>query len=92
MRRARNEEVFMGEHVEKEYNKPLGKGIITKATFANVRKTPEQTSEVLIILNRGDQFDILQVVNGYYKIKVGDGEYGYISLSVCDTDLNGVAI
>ena len=45
----------------------------------NVRTGPTTNYEKITTLRYGDTFDILRITDGWFRIKLEDGQYGYIS-------------
>ena len=59
-------------------------GIVCNANCVRVRDDPSDKGNVMKVLDRGDEVEILDVVeNRFYKIKFGDG-IGYISCKFCE--------
>lgn len=64
------------------------KGVIANSRLVNVRNSPSPHAEVVQILDRGDKVEIIDEVQGYYRIQIEDEnhvkrEIGYVSLDFC---------
>lgn len=59
-------------------------GVVCNTQFVRVRDDPSDKGNVMKILDRGDEVEILDIVeNRFYKIKLGDC-IGYISCKFCE--------
>lgn len=72
---------------EEETMEPITKnGTVCNSDFVRVRKAASGTSEVLATLTRGEKVEILDVEDGFKKIRFYGNEIGYISSNFCKED------
>lgn len=58
-------------------------GTIINAKLVSVRKRPSPTEEVITVLPKDDHVEILEALEGYYKVRLRTSEIGYISSNFC---------
>lgn len=58
-------------------------GIIVNTSYVNLRRLPDPNSNVVKILNRGDQIEILEHLSNFYRVRFGE-IVGYISSKFCE--------
>lgn len=63
---------------ESESNAEITTGIVT-ATTLNVRNTPSTSGGIITTLSKNSSVDILSTANGWHKIRLSNGQTGYVS-------------
>ena len=59
-------------------------GVICNAGCVRVRKDPDPKAETLTIVDAQEKVEILEEINGYYKIRRQNGDVGYVLLKFCE--------
>lgn len=59
------------------------KGIVVNTLLVNVRSRPDRESDVIMQLNHGDEFEILDMNGEFCKIRTHTGSVGYIVYEFC---------
>lgn len=69
----------MSEIVEKkEELKPEGKtGKVVNCQLLNVRKRPKRDAEILRVIAKDDEVEILNNAGEFVRVKLSDGTYGF---------------
>lgn len=78
------ESAVLEPYTEQEENKPavytvLKAGTVTNCSRLNIRKEPSLEAEILRVINKGDDIEILDesTVNGWIPVLLSDGTKGY---------------
>lgn len=58
-------------------------GTIVNAKLVAVRKRPSPKAEGIVVLPKDDHVEILEALEGYYKVRLRSSEIGYISSNFC---------
>ena len=69
----------MSEIIEKkEELKPEVKtGRVVNCQLLNVRKRPKRDAEILRVIEKDDEVEILNTVGEFLRVKLSDGTYGF---------------
>ena len=69
----------MSEIIEKkEELKPEVKtGRVVNCQLLNVRKRPKRDAEILRVITKDDEVEILNTVGEFLRVKLSDGTYGF---------------
>ena len=69
----------MSEIIEKkEELKPEVKtGRVVNCQLLNVRKRPKRDAEILRVISKDDEVEILNTVGEFLRVKLSDGTYGF---------------
>ena len=63
---------------KKEELKPEVKtGKVVNCQLLNVRKRPKRDAEILRVISKDDEVEILNTAGEFLKIKLSDGTYGF---------------
>ncbi|WP_338470361.1 N-acetylmuramoyl-L-alanine amidase [Niallia sp. XMNu-256] len=56
-----------------------GKRVFITHNGTNIRKNPNTLSNILVRANKGDAFEVTDVKNDWYQVKLGNGKTGYVA-------------
>ena len=69
----------MSEIVEKkeELKSEVKTGKVVNCKLLNVRKRPKRDAEILRVIAKDDEVEILNVAGEFLRVKLSDGTYGF---------------
>ena len=69
----------MSEIVEKkeELKSEVKTGKVVNCQLLNVRKRPKRDAEILRVIAKDDEVEILNTVGEFLRVKLSDGAYGF---------------
>lgn len=59
-------------------------GIISNAVCVKVRETPDPEAKVIAVANAKEKVEIQDTDGQYYKVKLSNGDVGYILSKFCE--------
>ena len=69
----------MSEIIEKkeELNQEVKTGRVVNCQLLNVRKRPKRDAEILRVIAKDDEVEILNTAGEFLRVKLSDGAYGF---------------